>query len=43
MAKAYDFLFKLVLIGNDYVGKTSILQRFVDGSFTHCTLATIGM
>ena len=43
MAKAYDFLFKILLIGDDSVGKTSILQRFVEGSFTLDTIATIGM
>ena len=42
MAKAYDFLFKLLLIGDSDVGKTAILRRFVEGSFTD-TIATIGM
>ena len=43
MAKAYDFLFKLLLIGDDSVGKTSILCRFVEGSFNLCPITTIGM
>ena len=43
MAETYDLLFKLVLIGDNYVGKTSILQRFMEGSFTLYTKATIGM
>ena len=43
MAETYDLLFKLVLIGDNNVGKSAILQRFVEGSFTHCTPATIGM
>ena len=43
MAKMYDFPCKLLLIGDDSVGKTSILKRFVEGSFTFYTIATIGM
>ena len=43
MAKEYDFLFNLLLIGDNNVGKSTILLRFKKGSFTHCTIPTIGM
>ena len=43
MAETYDFLFKLLLIGHDSVGKTSILHRFAEGYFTLDTIPTIGM
>ena len=43
MAETYDFKFNILLIGDDNVGKTSIFHRFMEGSFTLYTIATIGM
>ena len=34
MPKAYDHQFKIVIIGDTGVGKSSILKRFVDGTFS---------
>ncbi len=37
-----DQLFKIVIIGDAGVGKTNILQRFINNKFSHeyaCTLA----
>jgi len=39
----YDFLFKLLLIGNSSVGKSSILLRFSDNIFSDNFLPTIGV
>ena len=36
----YDYLFKLALIGGIGVGKTSILLRFTDDSFTSTYMPT---
>lgn len=41
--KAYDFLFKLLLIGDSGVGKTCILCRFADDSFSQSFISTIGI
>ena len=41
--KEYDYLFKLVIIGNSAVGKSSLLVRFADDSFSENYLATIGV
>ena len=30
MIKEYDYLFKLVIVGNSGVGKSSLLLRFAD-------------
>ena len=43
MAKqAYDYLFKILLIGDSGVGKTCILCRFSDDSFNSSFISTIG-
>jgi Ras-related protein Rab-1A len=43
MIKEYDYLFKLVIIGNSSVGKSSLLLRFADDSFSDSYLTTIGV
>lgn len=42
MAKTYDHLFKLLLIGDSGVGKTSILFRFSEDAFNISFISTIG-
>ena len=39
----YDYLFKLLLIGNSSVGKSSLLYRFVDNSWDDNFVPTIGV
>lgn len=41
--KEYDYLFKLVLIGDSGVGKSCLLLRFADDSFTDSYITTIGV
>ena len=43
MAKAYDFLFKLLLIGDSGVGKTCVLFRFSEDAFNSTFISTIGI
>ncbi|CAD8102379.1 unnamed protein product [Paramecium primaurelia] len=43
MIKEYDYLFKLVIIGNSGVGKSSLLLRFADDQFSESYLTTIGV
>jgi len=40
---AYDFLIKLLLIGDSGVGKSCLLLRFSDDSFTPSFITTIGI
>ena len=40
--KQYDFLFKLLLIGDSGVGKTCILMRFSEDTFNSTVIGTIG-
>lgn len=44
MAKNYDheFVFKLIAVGDPAVGKTSLIQRWTQGSFNTNYIATIG-
>uniref|UniRef100_A0A6A7GA75 GTP-binding protein YPTC1 n=1 Tax=Hirondellea gigas TaxID=1518452 RepID=A0A6A7GA75_9CRUS len=39
----YDYLFKTVLIGDSGVGKSCLLLRFADDSFTDSYISTIGV
>mmetsp|Transcript_31071 Transcript_31071/g.41078 ORF Transcript_31071/g.41078 Transcript_31071/m.41078 type:complete len:205 (+) Transcript_31071:126-740(+) len=41
--ESYDHLFKLLLIGDAGVGKSSILQRFTDDTFDEHLQSTIGV
>ena len=41
--KSYDFLFKIMLLGDSCVGKTAILSRFTDDSFSPSFISTIGL
>uniref|UniRef100_A0A1I8HTL2 Ras-related protein Rab-13 n=2 Tax=Macrostomum lignano TaxID=282301 RepID=A0A1I8HTL2_9PLAT len=43
MAKAYDYLFKLLLIGDSGVGKTCLLVRFAEDNFSPTFISTIGI
>lgn len=39
----FDFLFKIILIGDTNVGKTSVIQRFKSGNFSERQQNTIGV
>ncbi len=41
--RAYDHLFKFVLIGNTGVGKSCLLLRYADDEFTESFISTIGV
>jgi Ras-related protein Rab-1A len=43
MAAEYDYLFKILLIGNSASGKSSLLLRFADDVFTESFISTIGV
>lgn len=42
MAKQYDILFRLLLLGDSGVGKTCMLRRFAEGEFDPSHISTIG-
>ncbi|XP_045483348.1 ras-related protein Rab-8A isoform X2 [Harmonia axyridis] len=43
MAKTYDYLFKLLLIGDSGVGKTCVLFRFSEDAYNTTFISTIGI
>uniref|UniRef100_A0A671M6J5 small monomeric GTPase n=1 Tax=Sinocyclocheilus anshuiensis TaxID=1608454 RepID=A0A671M6J5_9TELE len=43
MAKQYDVLFRLLLLGDSGVGKTCLLCRFTDNEFHPSHISTIGV
>ncbi|XP_036406544.1 ras-related protein Rab-15-like [Megalops cyprinoides] len=43
MAKQYDVLFRLLLLGDSGVGKTCLLCRFTDSEFHSSHISTIGV
>ncbi|XP_028411279.1 ras-related protein ORAB-1-like [Dendronephthya gigantea] len=43
MNEEYDYLFKLLLIGDSGVGKSCILLRFADDTFSESYISTIGV
>lgn len=43
MSNDYDYLFKLLVIGDSGVGKSCILYRFTDDAFTDSYISTIGV
>jgi len=43
MNNNYDYLFKILMIGDSSVGKSSILSQYIDNTFTDSHIATIGV
>ena len=41
--KEYDLLFKLILIGDSYVGKSNILLKYLKNQFNENSKTTIGV
>lgn len=43
LTQDYDYLFKILIIGDSSIGKSSILLRFADGTYTDNYISTIGV
>jgi len=43
MSNEFDYLFKLLLIGDSSVGKSCFLLRFADDSYVDSYISTIGV
>ena len=43
MEQQYDFLVKLLLVGSESTGKSTILMRYINDSFTDSYISTIGV
>ena len=39
----FDHFYKILLIGDQYTGKTSLLRRFTEDKFQNSYLHTIGL
>lgn len=39
----HDYLFKIVIVGDSNVGKTAVISRFADDTYTDNTIGTIGV
>ena len=39
----YDYLFKSILVGDSYVGKTNILSKYIKNEFNQNTKSTVGV
>ena len=39
----YDYLFKIILVGETSVGKSSLLLRFIDDNYLENMITTIGV
>jgi len=42
-SNSYDFLIKILLLGDSGVGKTCFLHRYTDGEFRSNFIATVGV
>lgn len=43
MEQEYNYIFKIILIGDSGVGKTSLMNRYTENTYENSNLATIGV